>query len=129
MCSISQDWRPLIYRISSVVEGSLKGGHKRDLLNAVELANQLPNRICKPIKLLIAGKLSKLMKNSIKTHPQVIKKWLGLIPHADIPDLDRSAHIILPAEINVACPNSLFEALGCGLHAAGFATVSILELI
>jgi glycosyltransferase involved in cell wall biosynthesis len=112
-----------------VVEGSFKGGHEQDLLNAVELANHLPDRIGKPIELLIAGNLPQSMKKFIKTQPGVTISWLGIVPHDEIPNLDRSAHIIFPAEINAACPNSLIEALGCGLPAASYATGSLPELI
>ena len=112
-----------------VVEGSFKGGHERDLLNAVELANHLPDIIGKPIELLIAGSLPQSMKKIIKTHPSVKINWLGIVPHNEIPELDRSAHIIFPAEINAACPNSLIEALGCGLPAASYSTGSLPELI
>jgi glycosyltransferase involved in cell wall biosynthesis len=112
-----------------VVEGSFKGGHERDLLNAVELANHLSDRIGKPIELLIAGNLPQSMKKFIKPHSGVKIKWLGIIPHEEIPNLDRSAHIIFPAEINAACPNSLIEALACGLPAVSYATGSLPELI
>jgi len=52
-----------------------------------------------------------------------------MIPHKEISTLDRSAHIIFPAEINAACPNSLIEALGCGLPVVSYATGSLPELI
>ncbi|MDO9546703.1 MAG: glycosyltransferase family 4 protein [Pelolinea sp.] len=112
-----------------VVEGSFKGGHERDLLNAVELANHLPDQVGKPVELLIAGNLPESMKTLITTHPLVTINWLGLVPHEEIPELDRSAHILFPAEINAACPNSLIEALGCGLPVVSYATGSLPELI
>ena len=56
-------------------------------------------------------------------------KWLGVIPHEQIPDLDRSAHLFFTAEINAACPNSVVEALACGLPVVGYATGSIPELV
>lgn len=112
-----------------VVEGSFKGGHERDLLNAVELANHLSDRTGKSIELLIAGNLPESMKTKIKSHQQVTINWLGSVPHVEIPDLDRSAHILFPAEINAACPNSLIEALACGLPAVSYATGSLPELI
>ena len=112
-----------------VVEGSFKGGHERDFLNAVELANHLPDRIGKPVELLIAGKLPESMKTHLATHPMVTINWLGLVPHNEIPELDRSAHILFPAEINAACPNSLIEALACGLPVVSYSTGSLPELI
>jgi glycosyltransferase involved in cell wall biosynthesis len=112
-----------------VVEGSFKGGHERDLLNAVDLANALSDRTHKQVELLIAGNVPSSMKTRVFTNPRVNINWLGLIPHREIPALDRSAHILFPAEINAACPNSLVEALGCGLPVVSYATGSLPELI
>ncbi|MCD6355758.1 MAG: glycosyltransferase family 4 protein [Anaerolineaceae bacterium] len=112
-----------------VVEGSFKGGHERDLLNAVGLANRLSRITNKQVELLIAGKVPKPQQAHLKTNQLVSINWLGLIPHDQIPDLDRSAHLIFPAEINAACPNSLIEALGCGLPVISYATGSLPELV
>lgn len=112
-----------------VVEGSFKGGHERDLLNAVCLANALSDQTNRQVELLIAGVVPSSMKNSAVANRGVDINWLGIIPHQEIPALDRSAHILFPAEINAACPNSLVEALGCGLPVASYATGSLPELI
>ena len=112
-----------------VVEGSFKGGHERDLLNAVDLANALSNQTHRQVELLIAGVVPSSMRNMVVTKPKVFIDWLGIIPHKEIPALDRSAHIFFPAEINAACPNSLVEALGCGLPVVSYATGSLPELI
>jgi len=112
-----------------VVEGSFKGGHERDLLNAVDLANALSDRSHKQVELLIAGNVPSSMRTKISISPKVNINWLGLIPHKEIPALDRSAHILFPAEINAACPNSLVEALGCGLPVVSYATGSLPELV
>jgi len=112
-----------------VVEGSFEGGHDRDLLNAVDLANVLSDRIHKQVDLLIAGNVPSSMRIRVSTNPGVNINWLGLIPHKEIPALDRSAHILFPAEINAACPNSLVEALGCGLPIISYATGSLPELV
>jgi glycosyltransferase involved in cell wall biosynthesis len=112
-----------------VVEGSFKGGHERDLFNAVDLANALSDRTHKQVELLIAGNVPSSMRIRVSTNRKVNINWLGLIPHEEIPALDRSAHIIFPAEINAACPNSLVEALGCGLPVVSYSTGSLPELI
>jgi len=112
-----------------VVEGSFKGGHERDLLNAVDLANALSNRTHKQVDLLIAGNVPSSMRTIASINRKVNINWLGLIPHNEIPALDQSAHILFPAEINAACPNSLVEALGCGLPVVSYATGSLPELI
>jgi len=112
-----------------VVEGSFKGGHERDLLNAVSLANAISDQANRQVELLIAGVVPSSMKKSIAANRGVNIHWLGIIPHQEIAALDRSAHIFFPAEINAACPNSLVEALGCGLPVISFATGSLPELI
>jgi glycosyltransferase involved in cell wall biosynthesis len=112
-----------------VVEGSFKGGHDRDLLNAVEFADGLSETLGKKVVLSIAGNVPANLfdKASFKNNLEV--KWLGVVPHNQIPELDRNAHLLFPAEINAACPNSVVEALACGLPVCGYATGSIPELV
>lgn len=112
-----------------VVEGSFKGGHERDLLNAVEFANGLSEHIGKRVGLVIAGNVPGSLQSQIPTGGSAKVDWLGIVPHEQIPELDRSAHILFTAEINAACPNSVVEALACGLPVAGYATGSIPELV
>ena len=51
------------------------------------------------------------------------------MPHEKIPDLDRSAHLLYSSDINVACPNSVIEALACGLPVLAFDTGALPELV
>lgn len=112
-----------------VVEGSFAGGHERDLLNAVEFAQELSRHLEKKVELAVAGKVPENLRNQISACDLATINWLGIVPHEQIPDLDRSAHLLFPAEINAACPNSVVEALACGLPVAGYATGSIPELV
>lgn len=112
-----------------VVEGSFRGGHERDLRNAVDAANHISTLSQLPVTLLIAGKVPEHFKTDLEIAEDVTIEWLGMVPHADIPELDRSAHLFFPAEINAACPNSLIEALSCGLPVIGYATGSLPELV
>jgi glycosyltransferase involved in cell wall biosynthesis len=98
-----------------VVEGSFKGGHERDLLNAVEAANLLSARLDRKVELMVVGNTPVEMREQVVCKSQASVHWSGLIPHQDIPRLDRSAHLLFPAEINAACPNSVVEALASGL--------------
>jgi glycosyltransferase involved in cell wall biosynthesis len=112
-----------------VVEGSFKGGHERDLLNAVGFADRLSKFLGKNVELVVAGNVPENLRNQVSANTLLSLNWLGIVPHEEIPDLDRSAHILFPAEINAACPNSVVEALACGLPVVGYATGSISELV
>ncbi len=112
-----------------VVEGSFKGGHERDLLNAVEFAHGLSEHLEKKVELAIAGNIPENLRNQISIGGSAVVTWLGIVPHVQIPELDKSAHLLFTAEINAACPNSVVEALACGLPIVGYATGSIPELV
>ena len=55
--------------------------------------------------------------------------WAGLRPLESIPAIDRSAHLLYSSDMNPACPNSVIEALACGLPVAAFATGALPELV
>ncbi len=112
-----------------VVEGSFYGGHQRDLLNAVGFASNLADLSGQEVELVIASRAPRSMLDAIPAHPHLSINWLGIVPLSDIPRLDRSAHIFYPAEINAACPNTVMEAMACGLPVVSFATGSLPELV
>ena len=112
-----------------VVEGSFKGGHERDLFNAVDAANRLSAKLDRKVELLVAGNAPQEMRKQVVCSYKATVRWMGLVPHKDIPELDRSAHMLFPAEINAACPNSVVEALASGLPVVSYATGSLPELI
>ena len=112
-----------------VVEGSFKGGHERDLLNAVEAASLLSDRLKRKVELMVVGNAPEAMRRQVAYRHGASVRWMGLIPHEQIPEIDRSAHLLFPAEINAACPNSVVEALSSGLPVVSYATGSLPELI
>ncbi len=112
-----------------VVEGSFKGGHERDLLNAVEAASLLSAKLGRKVELMVVGNVPQELRDQAACSHEASINWMGLVPHEQIPELDRGAHLLFPAEINAACPNSVVEALASGLPVVSYATGSLPELI
>lgn len=112
-----------------VVEGSFKGGHERDMLNAVEAAKRISALADRQVELVVVGRVPNDLRAAIHGDDRVSINLMGLVPHKQIPELDRSAHLLFPAEINAACPNSVVEALACGLPVISYATGSLPELV
>jgi glycosyltransferase involved in cell wall biosynthesis len=110
-----------------LVEGSLQGGYENGLMTAIELAEGLFVKL--PLELMVAGRLSPDMQALYQSKSKVPITWAGLISPDAIPALDRSAHLLYSADLNAACPNSVIEALACGLPVVGFSTGALPELI
>ena len=109
-----------------VVEGSLAGGLDTGLKAAVRLAEILSEQF--PVELNIAGKVDSKVRVELEKESKTINV-LGLIPRGEILELMRSSHLLFSAEINPPCPNSVIEALACGLPVVGFDTGALHELI
>ncbi len=131
-------WRVLM------VEGSLMGGYEQGLSVAVHWIEALINLLTRQrldafptkVELMIAGKVPEALKNQWDAQvsrsayaPQLILNWAGLAPGDQIPVLDRSAHLLYSSDINPACPNSVIEALACGLPVISFDTGALPELV
>jgi glycosyltransferase involved in cell wall biosynthesis len=110
-----------------LVEGSLQGGYEGGLETALGLAEHLAESM--PVELVVAGRVSLEQQSSISRKSRLPIHWVGILPHEQIPVLDRSAHLLYSADLNAACPNSVIEALGCGLPVVAFATGAMPELV
>jgi glycosyltransferase involved in cell wall biosynthesis len=116
-----------------LVEGSLMGGYELGLETAVKLVELLNaehrTQLGKPVELMVAGRVSEAVKSRWAQKTDIQIEWAGLVPHEQIPDLDRSAHLLYSSDINAACPNSVIEALACGLPVLAFDTGALPELV
>jgi len=114
------------YRIL-VVEGSLAGGLDSGMYHAVDLASVLSQKY--KIELLVVGRVDRRTQNKFNQQTAFRIKFMNTVPREHIPWLMRSAHLLFSAEVNPPCPNSVIEALACGLPVIGFDTGSLSEII
>jgi glycosyltransferase involved in cell wall biosynthesis len=112
-----------------VVEGSLGGGYDTGLENALALAEELNFKHQLPMELMVVGKVSPAQEAWWNSRSRLPMLWAGSVPRAVIPGLDRSAHLLYAADLHPACPNSVIEALACGLPVAAFDTGALRELV
>jgi glycosyltransferase involved in cell wall biosynthesis len=118
---------PNVYRLL-VVEGRLGGGYENGLDNAVRLAEGLSARGW-PMEVQVVGEVSPELKSAWTSKSAVSLRWSGVVRRDEIPALDRSAHLLFSADVHPACPNSVIEALACGLPVVSFDTGSLSELV
>ena len=110
-----------------VVEGSLAGGLSYGLLHAISLASSLSKKV--RMELMVVGHVDERTKNKLKYQTAFRIQFMDTVPREHIPWLMRSAHLLFSAEVNPPCPNSVIEALSCGLPVVGFNTGSLSELV
>jgi glycosyltransferase involved in cell wall biosynthesis len=113
-----------------MVEGHLSGHYSHGLDVSSQLVVMLQNMLNKPIELSIAGDVPETLKLQYQQkYPDLMFNWVGVLPQEQIPALDRSAHLLYSADLNAACPNSVIEALACGLPVLAFDTGALAELV
>jgi glycosyltransferase involved in cell wall biosynthesis len=112
-----------------VVEGSLGGGYGTGLDNALQLGEILHRKHGLQIELVVAGNITHSHQADVQSRASIPIVWAGALPRARIPELDRSAQLLFSADLNPACPNSVIEALACGLPVVAFDTGALSELV
>jgi glycosyltransferase involved in cell wall biosynthesis len=121
--------RPLdVYRML-MVEGNVGGGYEFGLETGYELISRINDNLDKPVELMVVGSVDKSVFEKWKNIEDNRLCLIGQVPHKDIPRIDRSAHVLYSADLNAACPNSVVEALACGLPVVGFNTGALSELV
>jgi len=112
-----------------LVEGSLGGGYEMGLDNAIRLAETLQQKHKLQVELMVVGKITDEHKKQSASKTNITVNWMGSVPRERIPEIDRSAHLFFSADLNAACPNSVIEALACGLPVLSFDTGALNELV
>jgi glycosyltransferase involved in cell wall biosynthesis len=112
-----------------VVEGALGGGYETGLETAIHLVERLCNAYNRKIELAVVGRVSAALEQEWISMTEIPVKFTGQVPNEVIPEIDRSAHVQYAADINPACPNSVIEALACGLPVASFNTGGLPEIV
>lgn len=109
------------------VEGHFGGGYEVGTENAVRFSDALHKKSDKPVQLILAGDPGPSLPARYN-HLDWIE-WRGVVARQDLSTLYRSAHLFFPNDIRASCPNSVIEALACGLPVAGYDTGALLELV
>jgi glycosyltransferase involved in cell wall biosynthesis len=112
-----------------VIEANFSGGYESGLENAVDFIVALQQTVNQKVELMITGSASDKLKSMADQKAKGLIRWIGWVPREQIPAKDRSAHMLFSADINAACPNSVVEAMACGLPVIGYATGSLPELV
>ncbi len=112
-----------------LVEAHVGGGYEKGLENAIRLTQMLTQQVPQAVELMVVGQVAEDLRSYWTENGNIWINWMGAVSRERIPEIDRSAHLLFSSDLNAACPNSVIEALACGLPVIGFATGSLPELV
>ncbi len=112
-----------------LVEGHLKNGLEQGLFNAVNALQEWRSHLGLPILLAAAGDIPEDIQRRVEVNLPGRFRWLGILPRQSIIREMQRSHAFFSVEMNPACPNSVIEALACGLPVLGWENGAISELV
>lgn len=127
-----------------LVEGNLMGGYEMGLEHAYNMAINLKSKMeartrrfnISELELMVVGRVPPIQKkvwgqqiSNTKESNDIRINFLGMVPPGQIPEIDRSAHLLYSADLNAACPNSVIESMACGTPVVAFNTGALPELV
>ena len=111
-----------------LVEARFEGGYEIGLDWALGLAGRVA-KLGLPVELSIIGAAPPSSRRLEEPPSGVTVRWHGVVPPDSVPSYDRSAHILFSSDLLPACPNSVIEALACGLPVLAFDTGALPEIV
>ncbi len=112
-----------------LVEGTIGGGYEIGLRTAIQMGEKLSTIIPQDVEVMVVGRIAKAFQPKRRETKRIAINFMGQVAAERIPELDRSAHVLYAADLQPACPNSVVEALACGLPVTGFNTGALAEIV
>jgi glycosyltransferase involved in cell wall biosynthesis len=78
-------------------------------------------------RLVVIGKFAPPLQHIPHDHPDML--WIEHVPNQQLPEVYRSAKLMISTKLRSNCPNSVLEAMACGLPIACFDSGAHRELI